>query len=39
VFFPVRCISSVSPRFYFKKHTFLLPPYSCHLIMCQFATS
>jgi hypothetical protein len=26
VFFPIRCISSVSPRFYFRKHAFCLLP-------------
>jgi hypothetical protein len=26
VVFPVRCISSVSPRFYFRKHTFCFLP-------------
>jgi hypothetical protein len=26
VIFPVRCISSVSPRFYFRKHTFCFFP-------------
>jgi hypothetical protein len=26
VFFPVRCISSVSPRFYFKRHAFCFLP-------------
>jgi hypothetical protein len=25
-FFPVRCISSVSPRFYFRKHAFCFLP-------------
>jgi hypothetical protein len=26
VFFPVRCISSISPRFYFRKHAFWFLP-------------
>jgi hypothetical protein len=26
VVFPVRCISSISPRFYFRKHTFCFLP-------------
>jgi hypothetical protein len=26
VVFPVRCISSVSPRFYFRRHTFSFLP-------------
>jgi hypothetical protein len=26
VVFPVRCMSSVSPRFYFRKHTFCFLP-------------
>jgi hypothetical protein len=26
VFFPVRCVSSVSPRFYFRKHAFCFLP-------------
>jgi hypothetical protein len=26
VVFPARCISSVSPRFYFRKHTFCFLP-------------
>jgi hypothetical protein len=26
VVFPVRCISSVSPRFYFRRHTFCFLP-------------
>jgi hypothetical protein len=26
MFFPVRCISSVSPRFYFRKHAFCFLP-------------
>jgi hypothetical protein len=24
--FPIRCISSISPRFYFRKHTFCFRP-------------
>jgi hypothetical protein len=26
VFFPVRCISSISPRFYFRRHAFCFLP-------------
>jgi hypothetical protein len=26
VVFPVRCIFSISPKFYFRKHTFCFPP-------------
>jgi hypothetical protein len=26
VVFPVRCISSISPRFYFRKHAFCFLP-------------
>jgi hypothetical protein len=26
VVFPARCISSISPRFYFRKHAFCFPP-------------
>jgi hypothetical protein len=26
VVFPVRCISSISPRFYFRKHAFFFLP-------------
>jgi hypothetical protein len=25
-FFPVRCVSSVSPRFYFRRHAFCFLP-------------
>jgi hypothetical protein len=31
VVFPVRCISSVSPRFYFRKHTFCFLPLAANL--------
>jgi hypothetical protein len=31
VVFPARCISSISPRFYLRKHIFCFLPLSCHL--------
>jgi hypothetical protein len=33
VVFPVRCISSISPRFYFRKHTF------CFLLLAAILES
>jgi hypothetical protein len=37
VVFPVRCISSVSPRFYFRRHAFCFLPLATILEFLQFA--
>jgi hypothetical protein len=34
VVFPVRCISNISPRFYFRKHTFCFLPLVTILEFC-----
>jgi hypothetical protein len=36
VVFPARCISSISPRFYFRKHTFCFLPLVAILLSSIF---
>jgi hypothetical protein len=35
--FPVRCISSISPRFYFRRHAFCFLPLSAILKLFSFS--
>jgi hypothetical protein len=36
VVFPVRCISSISPRFYFRRHAFCFLPLAAILELKKF---